>query len=139
MSVFTKPLMVSPLPDGKRWVLRSDFYYNVGSKDSGDRITVKKGFITDFTSVPRLLWAVYPKWGKYGNSAIIHDWLYWDQSRPRKEADSIFLEGMVVLGVGRFTRWSIYKSVSRFGFMAWNSNKKAKNKGENRIMELSGW
>src|SRR2546429_3829044 len=26
-------------------------------------------------SIPRLFWIALPKWGKYGNAAVIHDWL----------------------------------------------------------------
>ena len=46
---------------------------------------------------PALFWAILPKWGKYGNAAVIHDWLYWEQGRPRPAADAILLEGMTVL------------------------------------------
>lgn len=79
MSVFTENLIVSPLPDGNTWVLRRKFSYDVGQEGSGETIAVPAGFITDFASVPRPLWAVFPKWGKYGNAAVIHDYLYWVQ------------------------------------------------------------
>ena len=29
MSRYTKPLLVSPLPDGKRWVIKRDFGYGI--------------------------------------------------------------------------------------------------------------
>ena len=83
MSRFTESLVVTPLPDGKTWIILHDFGYEVGDKGSGDVINVPIGTYTDFASIPRPLWAIFPRWGKYGNAAVIHDWLYWDQSRSR--------------------------------------------------------
>ena len=99
MSRFTEPLVVTPLPDGKTWIILNEFAYEIGEEGSGNVINVPIGTYTDFASIPRTLWAVFPRWGKYGNAAVIHDWMYWDQSRSRKEADDIFLEGMEVLEV----------------------------------------
>ena len=126
MSRFTHTLLVSPVPDGKRWVIKSDFGYDVGEEGSGETINVPVGFITDFASVPRLLWWLFPKWGKYGNAAIIHDYLYWQQKYTRKRADEIFLEGMGVLNVNKYVKCALYYAVRWFGCCAWASNKKAK-------------
>jgi len=86
--------------DGKRWIIRSDFGYDVGGEGSGETINVPVGFKTDFASVPRFLWGIIPRWGKYGNAAVVHDFCYWQQYYTRKRADEIFLEGMTVLDVG---------------------------------------
>jgi hypothetical protein len=126
MSRFTDELIVSPLPDGRTWVIRSDFGYDIGEEGSGMTIHVPIGFKTDFASVPRLLWAFIPRWGKYGNAAVIHDILYWDQKYPRKEADTIFLEAMTVLNVSKLLRHVIYYAVRLFGWYAWIQNKKKK-------------
>ena len=103
MSRFTEVLLVSPLADGRTWVTRKEFGYDIGEEGSGDTIDVPKGFMTDFASVPRPLWAFLPRWGKYGNTAVIHDYCYWDQSRSRKESDLIFRETMQVLKVPNCT------------------------------------
>lgn len=124
MSRFTEPLVVTPRPDGHTWIVLSDFGYEVGEEDSNDVINVNIGFHTDFASIPRLLWAVLPRWGKYGNAAVIHDWLYWCQTRSRREADDIFLEGMKVLGVTPWKRNVIYYAVRWFGCFAWRSNRR---------------
>lgn len=76
MSRFTDVLVVSPLADGKTWVILRDFGYDVGAEDSGDHIDVAIGFQTDFATIPRLFWVILPKWGRYGNATVIHDWLY---------------------------------------------------------------
>lgn len=127
MSRFTEPLVVTPKPDGKTWIVLHDFGYEVGAEGSGDVINVPIGTHTDFASIPRLLWAIFPRWGKYGNAAVIHDWLYWDQPRPRKEADEIFLEGMEVLDVPGWKRKTIYYAVRWFGWFAWRSNERKKS------------
>ena len=130
MSRFTESLVVTPRPDGKTWIILSDFGYKVGDLGSGDVIDVPIGTYTDFASIPRLLWTVFPRWGKYGNAAVIHDWLYWDQGRTRKEADDIFLEGMYQLQVPKWTRNTIYYAVRLFGFIAWRSNQFKKQRSD---------
>lgn len=131
MSRFTDILLVSPLPDGKNWVIRRDFGYDVGVEGSGETIDVHPNFTTDFTSVPRPMWWLLPKWGKYGNAAVVHDYCYWDQSYSRKRSDEIFKEAMKVLGVPGWQVTTIYYAVRWFGFFAWNANKKMKAKDPN--------
>jgi len=119
MSSFTSPLIVSPLPDGKRWKLVRPFIYHVGSEYSKDEIKVPTGFITDFASSPPHIWIVIPPWGKYGKAAVIHDYLYQTASRTRKEADDIFKEGMQVLGVDKVRVFLMYWAVRLFGMWAY--------------------
>ncbi|MEN8808623.1 MAG: hypothetical protein ABF291_14190 [Desulfobacterales bacterium] len=51
MSRFTEILLVSPLPDGKNWVIKKDFGYEVGNEGSGEVIDVPMGFATDFRPI----------------------------------------------------------------------------------------
>ncbi len=44
MSRFTEILTVSPLPNGKSWVLRKPFGYDVGHEDSGETIEIYNRF-----------------------------------------------------------------------------------------------
>ena len=41
MSIFTTALIVSPLSDGRSWVLMEDFKYHVGTKGSGNIVEAK--------------------------------------------------------------------------------------------------
>lgn len=134
MSRFTNALVVSPLSDGKSWVIVGDFGYDIGEKDSGDRVDVSRGFVTDFASVPRGLWWVLPKWGVYGNAAVVHDWLYWQQETTRKRADEILREAMEVLEVPSLKKQAIYRAVRFFGGWAWKRNKWDKASGFNRVI-----
>lgn len=134
MSRFTEALVVTPLADGKTWVLVRAFGYEVGEEGSGDRVDVAVGFQTDFASIPRLLWFVLPKWGRYGNASVIHDWLYWTRCRPRVEADAIFHEAMGVLRVRALTRLVIWAAVRAFGWLAWIRNRADRDAGFDRVL-----
>lgn len=135
MSRFTEALVVSPLADGKTWVLIQPFGYEIGEKGSGDAVDVKTGFMTDFASIPRILWVVLPKWGKYGNAAVVHDWLYWSQDRARAAADQVMFEAMSVLAVPAWQRYIIYWAVRAFGRIAWARNRWDKEDGFDRVMQ----
>lgn len=132
MSSFTETLIVSPLKNGKKWVIRKEFYYYIHEED-GERVTVPVGFITDFASVPRIFWAILPKWGKYGNAAIIHDFLYSTGIKSRKESDKIFLDGMAVLNVPKWKRYAMYYAVRIFGAFNYKSGYKLVEKKEGKI------
>lgn len=139
MSKFTNALVVSPLSDGNSWVMLQEFTYHIGTENNNNIIVASKGFVTDFASVPRLFWMVIPKWGRYGNAAVIHDWLYWNQSEKidRKKADSILLEAMTVLNVSKWRKTIIYRTVKLFGWIAWNRNKREKYNGYERVIDTA--
>ncbi len=134
MSRFTDVLLVSPLADGSTWVIMRDFGYDVGAEASGDHIEVAVGFQTDFATIPRPFWIILPKWGRYGNATVIHDWLYWTQARPRPQADAIFLEAMGVLGVSGAVKYTLYWAVRLFGGLAWYRNAADRAAGFDRVL-----
>jgi hypothetical protein len=123
VSKFTAPLLVTPLDDGKTWVVvTDDFQYDVGAEGSGDVVKIPQWMATDFASVPRPVWWFAAPWGRHGHAAVVHDAGYYLQDRSRDEYDRIFLEAMEVLGVRRFTRRVIYLAVHWFGRRAWKEN-----------------
>ncbi|OHD70516.1 MAG: hypothetical protein A2W19_08915 [Spirochaetes bacterium RBG_16_49_21] len=147
MSRFTEILTVSPLSDGKTWIIRKKFGYDVGREGGAEFVDVPVGFMTDFASVPRLLWAIIPRWGTYGNAAVIHDYCYWCQQISvrrkrkiinkninRKKADRIFFEAMGVLRVTFYYRYTIYWAVRLFGLLQWRANQRGKRKGVQRVL-----
>lgn len=123
MSVFTKPLIVSPQADGKTWRLVEAFFFDIGFEGSGETINVPADFITDFASVPRPLWWIIPQWGSYGNAAVVHDFLYQTHIRSRKCADEIFLEAMKVCGTSWLCRHIMFLAVRIFGGLAYHGKK----------------
>lgn len=111
------------------------------------RLTIKKGFITDVASVPRIFWSLgYSPDGMYRGAALIHDLLYQLEGRVRgdseryryeeyniaeqkweikprvfnrKDCDEIFKQAMIALGVFGARAWVMHKAVNIFGALAW--------------------
>lgn len=94
-----------------------------------DIISVPAGFITDLATVPRIFWILLPPDGKYAKAAIIHDYMYDNALRTKKEADLIFLDGMTVLGVPRWKRTIMYYAVRLFGRGMYNRKTPANKAG----------
>ncbi|ADJ61757.1 DUF1353 domain-containing protein [Herbaspirillum seropedicae] len=114
MSGFTTPADLRML-DNYQWQLLRAFDYHIGGYPSQRIVRVPAGTITDLASVPRCLWAVFPPHGRYAKAAIVHDYLYESAIGSKREADRIFLEAMVVLGVPGWRRWVMYLAVRLFG------------------------
>ena len=55
--------------------INEDALERVGVEIKGSKITVKKDFVTDLASVPRMCWAFVAPWD-VARAAIIHDLLY---------------------------------------------------------------
>jgi len=131
VSSFTKPLLVeitqTELAGRTLARLLADFEYHVCELGSDDVVKVRKGFKTDFASVPRVLWWLCPPLGRYGKATVVHDWGYEKQNRTRAEYDLIFLEGMNVLGVPLWKRSLMYTAVRAFGGREWKRRKKTKS------------
>lgn len=110
MSSFTKPLVTQYMPDTNNWMLPPTFgfRYWIGEESSGIYVDVPDGFRSDGASVPRPLWNFIPPWGKYGQAAVLHDFLCTYRTIivngvattiSRKRCDEIFAEAMKVLQV----------------------------------------
>ncbi|EAS5299210.1 DUF1353 domain-containing protein [Salmonella enterica] len=113
MSKFTTPAILEMLGHYE-WRVHEPFAFYL-SNDNSDVIEVPAGFITDLATIPRIFWSLMPPDGKYAKAAIIHDYLYDNALRTKKEADLIFLDGMTVLGVPRWKRMIMYYAVRLFG------------------------
>jgi hypothetical protein len=98
------------------------------------KVTVPRGFVTDFASVPRVFWSLMPPIGRYGYAALFHDFVYWQQVISRTSADRLLFDTMKELQVPRLTSTIIYGAVRVFGFMAWRANAAAKSAGERRLL-----
>lgn len=79
---------------GRRvWELSEDFEFQV-SRIARDGeldlwIRIKKGFKTDFASIPWLFWVFFPA-DECAEAAVIHDWLYQATDLDRHFCDSVF-------------------------------------------------
>jgi hypothetical protein len=107
---------------------------NPGQESFGS-VTVPTGFVTDFASIPQPFWSLLRPDGDYTYPAIVHDFLYWTQTRPRAAADKIFEFGMEDFGVNTSTVAVIYNAVRAGGGIAWKNNAELRRNGERRILK----
>lgn len=141
---FSGPAMISYAFDASS-VLDTDLYrvmkgfrYYVGEPGSNKWVDVPRGYLTDGASVPRVLWAVIPPWGRYGAATIVHDILCEYLSltldgRPctitREQADNVLFEAMQVLDVSAEQYRLIHTGVANYRRMygivkpVWNRRK----------------
>jgi hypothetical protein len=126
------PVDFRPFTDGKHWIVKQPLTYIVGvSKDS---VTVPRGFVTDFASIPSSLQSFIQPTGPNLLPAVVHDYLYWNQTCTRAEADQIMLLAMIENDVPVNQRSAIYRAVRSFGNSAWNANAAERANGRIRIL-----
>ncbi len=117
---FPLPLIVKHI-DGEMWELMEPFEYITKKNEV---IKVPIGFLSDFASIPRFFYRMIgPPTGRYGPSAIVHDYLYHTKKYTRRKSDAIFLEAMGVLGVPWWKRRTMWLAVRAAGWLPWNKRK----------------
>jgi hypothetical protein len=126
------PVDFRPFVDGGHWIVRQPLVYRIGV--STEQITVPVGFVTDFASIPQALQSIIKQHGLYILPAVVHDYLYWDQSCTRKQADQIFLLAMIENKVGAIHRSAIHSAVAAAGSFAWDDNARERAVGMVRIL-----
>ena len=127
------PPVVKPFADSRDWMLVESVDYSIGN--SGVIISVPKGFVTDFASIPQPLWSFgLSPYGRFSKAAIVHDYLYWMQNCTREQADNLLLIAMKESGVSRSQQDEIYLGVRAGGETAWESNRKDRAAGLIKII-----
>lgn len=96
------------------WTLTRPLFFR--TRD-GYRVEVPQGYETNLASIPRLLQGIVQVNGRHRAAAVVHDFLY-DlrgclpyRQFSRQEADDIFLDAMVELGVPRLRRRIMFLAV----------------------------
>ncbi|WP_457625058.1 DUF1353 domain-containing protein [Persephonella sp.] len=113
------PLKVE-LDDGEKWILAEEFTaYSEKIGKGRVYFTVPAGFKTDFASVPKVFLSFLRWRDKFNKASVIHDWLYNTKILSRKEADRVYLELMLVLGIEKWKAYLFYIAVRLFGFFRW--------------------
>lgn len=115
---FLTDLVTKTIDDGcSKLVSPLQFY----SKSLKRVIEVPAGFCTDGASVPRLPIIYLAVGGRARRAACIHDYLYaTHETRSRRQADIVFLEGMKVDGVSLWARELMYAGVRAGGLISWS-------------------
>ena len=104
-----------------KWILYEDLIYEF--PHSLKKLTIPKGFTTDFASVPKSMWNIIPPYGRYKKEAVLHDYLYATALFKKNIADNLFLISMKEAGVPSWKRKTMYLAVKFFGEHAWKTHR----------------
>lgn len=120
-AVFLSHLRIEKVAD-YQWQLTSDLGYQSAS---GCVWIVPAGFLTDFASIPRFAWRLFPPaGGAWDRASVLHDYCYRTGVTTRDNADNLFYEALRADGVGWWTARTFYAAVRWFG----SGNYKEKSK-----------
>lgn len=131
---FVDILTYCPFGDGEWFYTAGRLAWVAEDPDHID-VRVPVGFVTDLTSIPSAFYGIMPRDGVYLSAAVVHDYLYWVQDRPRPTADEIFNVAMTQLKVPLVKRSVIVTAVSAFGEAAWKENARLRAGGEKRVLK----
>lgn len=107
-----------------RFIIYKDYKHIL---HTGEEIIIPKGYVTDFASVPRIFWVIFPPhFYSYRKPSIIHDYLYTENKiiLSRKESDKEFSELLKQNGAWCVTIFLFYSYVRLFGWIKWNKYKR---------------
>lgn len=97
-------------------------YWLVEEEQSWGPFTVFKNFITDWASIPRVLWPVFsPYKPQYLRAALFHDYLYESHRVSREMADRIFFDLLMEDGCYLATAYMFWSGVRVGGYFAYKS------------------
>jgi len=114
------PLVVQGL-EGNRFLLKEPFRL-LTSFHQHQVITIKPGLVTDFASVPRIFWNLFPPHTyEVRGPALVHDALYQFNVVPRKTADKLFYKHLRSRGTSKLKAWAMYQAVRLGGKKAYET------------------
>ncbi len=114
--MFLTPLILQPLSD-RNWLVKAPLVFQ---SPSAGRLEVPAGFVCDLNSIPRLFWIIAPvtDWPEAGT---LHDYLYAIQF-PKAQADVVYREALLSLGMWAPRAWERYITLTLFGGPAYRSH-----------------
>lgn len=88
---------------------------------------IPRGYPTDFASVPRIAWSIFPPHGLMANASILHDYMYDNRinedklgaDQARVFADKLFLAHCLNDGVPMWQAAFVYGIIRLFGKSWW--------------------
>jgi hypothetical protein len=116
---FLNAAILSVCDESGKWMLVRPLHYR---SVAGELIIIPAGFLTDLASIPRAFHWLIPVNGKHRAPAILHDYLFVVQDRPRADVDALFLEAMAGAGVRWTQRTAMYAAVRLGGWVPWQHN-----------------
>jgi len=126
--VFAVPPMFPPHPGEETWTLAADWTVVY----RGEVYAVPYGFVTDGASIPCVLrpFCGDPMTTPRLYAAIVHDYLYagGDPEATRADADDLFRDMQISLGVARWRAYVEWAALRLFGRRHWANTDKAEKK-----------
>lgn len=110
---FKATIHLSPV-DGQGRIWRVDKALVFYSAVLGRTLTVPKDFICDLNSMPRLAWIVSPK-TDFPAAGALHDWGYRNGHLLQADADKLYREALIVLGLSEGRAQVRYLALRTFG------------------------
>lgn len=98
--------------DGRWYCLMSDLAF---LDEDGMWHTAYAGTLTDFASVPRIMWSIVPVIGRHTKAAVIHDAQCQEKRLDSATVHAIFRRGLKVCGCWWLTQWAMWLAVRLFG------------------------
>jgi hypothetical protein len=129
--VFPFPLMGQWDLSGERFTTTCPFVYDDAAK--GWRVYVPAGLETDFSSIPRVVWAWFPK-TQFPAAGVVHDHLYRHPYAfvggvrvrlSRGQCDDMWRRVLDLSGCRRTKRLSAWLGLRAGGWAAWNKYREA--------------
>lgn len=109
--ILDQPCLMQHPKNPKQWILLENFR------------EVPKGFVFDFSSIPRALWWLISPTELGDVGPLSHDHSYRTKNKTRKAADEQFLADMKADGIAKWKRNAAYSAVRAFGWMSWGKSK----------------
>jgi hypothetical protein len=116
-SIDNYDIQLKPLKN-KKWELIKDFSYTLSNDDT---ITIPKGFKTDLSSVPKILWSLFPPFGNFLLAALVHDYLYvtkYKNNRAFADREMLYISN--ALNSNKLDNYLRYYTVVLFGWIYWD-------------------
>lgn len=102
---------------GKKWKTAKEIEVSLSD---GSLLKIPIGFETDLSTVPKILWGVFPPFGDFLLAAIVHDYLYITKDkRGRKFADKEMLRLSNLHNKNKVDNYIRFFAVRMFGVLYW--------------------
>jgi hypothetical protein len=120
MTGFSTDSLAVKTADGLNMVLAEPFSF---TRPNGEVHNFPSGMTSNGASIPRVLWATLPPFGKYWMAAFAHDYLYRGTELSKDTCDTMLDEMMVALAVNAETRKIIYEGVHLCGWIPFSRDR----------------
>ncbi|HCE43888.1 MAG TPA: hypothetical protein DET40_10105 [Lentisphaeria bacterium] len=121
------------------WRLNEPFGFKIYATSKGRNycyeITIKKGFETDFASIPKVFWWLYsPEDCRYNKAAIAHDILYAGEVFIKSFNDDVLAMGME--NASRLNRWNFHQAVKWFGNITYKGHREESIEAARQLIDM---